>query len=137
MDFPTDITVLCLSCAKTMQPISCRISLQVDPAPAPMPPQLQEAEWLSAARMYFGLAARASPQTSIPEALTTVMQDDFVAERRANPDIGADDFARWLTMTRLLAGSMLEGEVSQEHYTRAKDLEVHRVARLKTASVTL
>tara|TARA_B100000795_G_scaffold5607_1_gene4109 strand:- start:1490 stop:1903 length:414 start_codon:yes stop_codon:yes gene_type:complete len=137
VDFPTDITVLCLSCAKTMQPISCRIALQVDPAPAPMPHQMQQAEWLGAARMYFGLAARASPQTSIPEALTTVMQDDFVAERRANPDIGADDFARWLTMTRLLAGSMLEGEVSQEHYTRAKDLEVHRVARLKTASVTL
>ena len=102
-----------------------------------MPPQLDQAEWLSAARMYFGLAARASPQTSIPDALTAVMQDDFVAERRARPDIGADDFARWLTMTRLLAGSLLEGEVRQEHYTRAKDLEAHRVARLKTASVTL
>ena len=137
MDFPTDITVLCLSCAKTMQPISCRVALQVEPAPAPMPPQLENAEWLSAARMYFGLAARASPQTSIPEALTTVMQDDFVAERRARPDIGADDFARWLTCTRLLAGSLLEGEVSKDHYLRAKQLEAARCERLKASSVQL
>ena len=120
-----------------MQPISCRIALQVDPTPAPMPPQFQQPDWLSAARMYFGLAARACPQTSIPESLTGAMQDDFVASRRASPDIGAEDFARWLTCTRLLAGSMLEGEVSHEHYLRAKQLEAARCQRLKAASVQL
>ena len=87
--------------------------------------------------MYLGLAARACPQTSIPEGLTGAMQDDFVASRRASADIGADDFARWLTCTRLLAGSLLEGEVSKDHYLRAKQLEAARCERLKASGVQL
>ena len=62
------------------------------------------------------------------------MQDDFVVSRRSAPEIGADDFARWLTCTRLLAGSALEGEVSREHYARAKQLEALRCQRLEPSN---
>ena len=40
-------------------------------------------------------------------------------------------------MTRLLAGSMLEGEVSHEPSKRAPPLEAARCERLKAASVQL
>ena len=92
---------------------------------------------LSSPSRAIGVAARACPQTNIPEALTGAMQDDFVASRRASPDIGADDFARWLTVTRLLAGSTLDADVSADHYARAKQLEAARCERLKESSVQL
>ena len=137
VDIGTDATVLSLSCGKSMLPLPCRVALRLEPVVPPAPPELQQPAWLDAARLYIGVAARACPQTNIPEALTGAMQDDFVASRRASPDIGADDFARWLTVTRLLAGSTLDADVSADHYARAKQLEAARCERLKESSVQL
>ena len=49
----------------------------------------------------------------------------------------ADDFARLLTYTRLVAASMLATAEGAEHYEKAKALEAMRTARMRSRDVEL
>ena len=73
----------------------------------------------------------------VPEEMTALLQDDFVRSRQATPSITAEDFARWLTTTRLLAASHLEPAVRPEHYHAVKALEMQRLERRRAKDVAL
>ena len=51
--------------------------------------------------------------------------------------MNADDFARLLTLTRLVAASALAPAVTMEHYAHAKALEMARCARVRSREVAV
>ena len=71
----------------------------------------------------------------MPESVAAVLQNDFVSARKTSRDVSADDFAHWLTCSRLHAASLLSTQMDESHYTYVKKLEAARVARLKPAEV--
>jgi hypothetical protein len=99
---------------------------------------LAPAEARTAARRYLGLASRLQHRLSaIGPELSQLAQDEFVTARQADPSVNADDFARLLTLTRLVAASALAPAVTMEHYAHAKALEMARCARVRTREVAV
>ncbi|OMO63637.1 Mini-chromosome maintenance complex-binding protein [Corchorus capsularis] len=87
------------------------------------------AEPLEAWRWY--LATVRSLPHSIGSEMQKVVEDDLVAARQANRNLGSQDFSRWLTMARLVSTSFGETNLSLEHWQLVKELERLRMERLK------
>ena len=136
VDFEADATLVSLSTSPSMLPLGCEVPLRLDAAAAAPPAELATGSWLAMARAYVGLAVRAQ-RLEVPEEMTALLQDDFVRSRQATPSITAEDFARWLTTTRLLAASHLEPAVRPEHYHAVKALEMQRLERRRAKDVAL
>ena len=138
VDFPLDVTLLSISTSKSMLPFETKLPLRVDPAAANRPAEWSTPGWLLAARAYLGLASRMQARLGAMEpALSKRAQEDFVAARQQDASVSADDFARLLTCTRLVAASMLAATEDSEHYEHAKALEAMRTARLRSRDVEL
>lgn len=69
----------------------------------------------------------------MPEPVSTALQNDFVAMRKAKQLVSPDDFAHLLTLTRLHAASLLATQIDESHYARAKAIEALRMERCLTA----
>jgi len=136
VDFAADVSLISLSTSKSMLPLDCQVPLRVQPEAQHSPPQLQQSDWLRAARIYMGLAARAQ-ELSLPEGYASQLQEDFVRSRAEKPEITAGDFSRWLTYMRLHAASMLSAEITDEHYRYIKQLERARCERLNARQVSV
>jgi len=137
VDFNIDVSVLAVSASKSMLPINCQVPLRVSPC-GPPPGELAQLEVRQSAQRYLGLAARMQYNLSaIGDELSKVAQDDFVAARQVDSSVSADDFARLLTVSRLVAALALAPSVSMEHYTHAKQLEAMRAARVRSREVAV
>ncbi|XP_076940765.1 mini-chromosome maintenance complex-binding protein-like [Bidens hawaiensis] len=86
-------------------------------------------ETLNGWRWY--LATVRSLPHSIGTYIQKVVEDDLVAARQADRDLGTEDFNRWLTMGRLMAVSFGETSLSNEHWQMVKEMERSRKDRLK------
>ncbi|KAL1499311.1 hypothetical protein AB1Y20_011519 [Prymnesium parvum] len=131
--FPMDVTLLCLSASRSILGTGTVVPLQLGEGMLPPAPP-QHAEWLGAARAYIGLASRLQHRLTMDEAITQSLQDDFVSCRKRDAAVGADDFGRWLTLTRLYAASFLSEAVDTSHYQLARKLDSARDERLKASS---
>ena len=60
-----------------------------------------------------------------------------MAARQADASVSADDFARLLTLSRLVAASALAPAVEHEHYEHAKQLDAARIARVSSREVAV
>eukprot|EP00900_Chrysochromulina_parva_P017564 jgi/Chrpa1/25809/Chrysochromulina_OHIO_Genome00001623-RA len=137
VDFGVDVSIISLSTSKSMLAIGCQLPLRVAPV-TPSAAALAPAEARTAARRYLGLASRLQHRLSaIGPELSQLAQDEFVTARQADPSVNADDFARLLTLTRLVAASALAPAVTMEHYAHAKALEMARCARVRTREVAV
>lgn len=58
------------------------------------------------------------------------LRDDFVSSRKIDAGITADDFARWLTCTRLHAATFLSDSVGEDNYAHAKAMDTERRRRM-------
>lgn len=72
----------------------------------------------------------------IPAELQKKIQDDFVQMRKdsaskAGPKICADDLHRFLALSRLLAMSEGSLTLGDQHWERAKSMELERRERIK------
>ena len=131
------VTVISVSSSKSMLPISCQVPLQVALTAEPDEHASQTEAGLLL-RQYIGLAALMQHRlTSIASEVAKVAEDEFVAARQADPSVSAEDFARLLTCTRLLAASSLAPDVTFEHYQHAKTMEAARLARLNSSEVAV
>ncbi|KAJ7965139.1 Mini-chromosome maintenance complex-binding protein [Quillaja saponaria] len=68
---------------------------------------------------------------SIESEMQKVVENDLVAARQADRNLGSQDFSRWLTMARLVSASFGETCLSLEHWQMVKELERMRKERLK------
>ena len=139
VDFAVDASVVSLSAAKSMLPIGCQVPLRVAPTGAPPPTAAwATAEGRAAIRRYIGLASGAQrANLPISPELSRLAQDEFVAARQADASVSADDFARLLTLSRLVAASALAPAVEHEHYEHAKQLDAARIARVSSREVAV
>ena len=141
VDVPLDTTLIVTSSGlSSMLPIRTSLPLRVQPNAAPPPAETSTSDWLDAARRYLGLVVRAQHRlvgAAQSAEAAKAMEDDFVAARRANPKVSADDFAHWLTCARILAASTLEGQVEMSHYEHARKLDAERCSRLHARDVAL
>jgi len=137
VDFESDVSMVSVSTAQSVLSNSaalCQVPLAVCPSGAPMPAALSDASFLNAARCYLGFASRCVG-LEMPEPVAQALQNDFVNARKANQQISPDDFAHWLTCSRLYAASLLANQIEESHYAYARQLEAERVARLRPAEV--
>merc|ERR1711991_1265551 len=102
-----------------MLPFDTTLPLRVDPCAASRPSEWSSPSWLVAARAYLGLASRMQARLGAMEPrLSKRAQEDFVVSRQQDASVSADDFARLLTCTRLVAASMLATAEGAEHYEK-------------------
>jgi hypothetical protein len=137
VEFEADVSLVSISAAKTVLAASsafCHVPLHIQPSAAPLSPSLAEPSLLHAARGYLGLAAR-SVGLDMPEPVAIALQNDFVSARKVNKDTSPDDFAHWLTCSRLYAASLLARQIDESHYAHVRQLDAARVARLRPAGV--
>ena len=87
-------------------------------------------EMLDKLRLYLS-AVRQVGRTgfNITEAGRQHAEADFVQCRKANRRIMAEDLHRWLTVSRLLALSHGESELSEGRWEQMKHLEAARIGR--------
>jgi hypothetical protein len=133
MDFPMDVACISVSGGASVLPFDVTVPLQLQPDPPPKPAELQSIDWLEHARAYLALVVRLQHrlQATKPE-LQQALQEDFVAARRADPTVTAEDFARWLTCARLHAASVLAMDVDISHYGHVRQLDAVRRERLSS-----
>ncbi|CAM8916783.1 unnamed protein product [Rhodiola kirilowii] len=84
---------------------------------------------LNAWRWYLA-TLRSAPHSIAPE-VRKVVEDDLVASRQADRNLGTEDFSRCLTMGRLISISFGEDSLSLEHWRMVKELERLRKERIK------
>ncbi|KAK1312714.1 Mini-chromosome maintenance complex-binding protein [Acorus calamus] len=85
-------------------------------------------EDLQAWRWYLA-TLRELPHSIEPE-MQKKIEDDMVKSRQEDRSLGANDFSRWMTMSRLISASLGETNLSLEHWKMAKELERLRKERL-------
>lgn len=137
VEFEADVSLISISSAKTVLSASsafCHLPLHIQPSAAPLPAALADPSLLHAARGYLGLAAR-SVVLDMPEPVALALQNDFVNARKVSKEVSPDDFAHWLTCSRLHAASLLATQIDESHYAHVRQLEASRVARLRAAEV--
>ncbi|KAK1285285.1 Mini-chromosome maintenance complex-binding protein [Acorus calamus] len=83
---------------------------------------------LQAWRWYLA-TLRELPHSIEPE-MQKMIEDDMVKSRQEDRSLGANDFSRWMTMSRLISASLGETNLSLEHWKMAKELERLRKERL-------
>jgi hypothetical protein len=88
--------------------------------------------FVEAARAYLG-AARGL-HYSLPPAVSSSVEDDLVAARKADRSLTQDDLSRWLTLARLAALSFGESALTMERWAYVRALEEARVARTNAAT---
>ena len=143
---PLDVPTLSVSRGKAMLPTLLRMPLQPARAAAAdggaaalcaamgstMGPGAQ-APLADALRKYLAVA-QAVTAFEIPDAVTKVVENDFVAERARNRELKAEDFNNWLTVARLLTASTGQTHLTEELWKRALAMESSRVARVAAAA---
>ncbi|XP_057979401.1 mini-chromosome maintenance complex-binding protein isoform X1 [Malania oleifera] len=77
------------------------------------------------------LATLKSLSHTIESEMQKVVEDDMVAARQADRNLGSQDFSRWLTMGRLMSLSFGETCLTRDHWQMVKELERLRRERLK------
>ncbi|KAK9059703.1 hypothetical protein SSX86_020407 [Deinandra increscens subsp. villosa] len=128
MKMDADVRLLVLSEGKS-NILPADIVLRFLPSSSANPVGTVDEETLNAWRWY--LATLRSLPHSIGTDMQKVVEDDMVASRQADRNLGTEDFSRWLTMGRLMASSFGETCLSHEHWQMVKEMERLRKDRLK------
>jgi hypothetical protein len=137
---PLDVPTLSVSRGKAMLPTLLRVPLQparaaaADGGAAALRAAMGGAAPLADALRKYLAVAQAVAAFEIPDAVTKVVENDFVAERARNRELKAEDFNNWLTVARLLTASTGQTHLTEELWKRALAMESGRVARVVAAA---
>ena len=131
-DFATDIQFIVLSSHGKSPMLETSAHVRITPERLPALPDEQglDAETLDAIRAFLALTR--TRESTLGEATTQMIEDDFVESRKVNPRITGDNLGHWLTVARLLALSHGETDISPARWQTMKQMEAAREERIMT-----
>ena len=131
LEFKTNLLVMILSEGKSLLPSDCHLVLR----PCSPPKNAQRvlnsisADTMQQMRAFLGMAQLA--EYSLSPEMQRVLQDDFVKSRQQNQNnMTAEDFHLLLLLSRLMSLSCGQTSLTPELWSRVKQMEAERRARL-------
>lgn len=131
LEFKTNLLVMILSEGKSLLPSDCHLVLR----PCSPPENAQRvlnsisADTMQQMRAFLGMARLA--EYSLSPEMQRVLQDDFVKSRQQNQNnMTAEDFHLLLLLSRLMSLSCGQSSLTPELWSRVKQMEAERRARL-------
>ncbi|EKX45354.1 hypothetical protein GUITHDRAFT_163251 [Guillardia theta CCMP2712] len=124
VEFPTDVPALVLSQGRSL--LRTDIALKLEHKQRTQPMQLSD-ELLARLRAYLQLAR--SLDVKMSDDFCKIAEEKFVSARQEQQGVTQETFGLWLTLSRLLAASYGEEEVTSERWEQALQLEGTRKQR--------
>ena len=134
-EFTTNLLVLILSEGKSLLSSDCHVVLRQCNTPQPAERVLSSIspDTMEQMRAFLGVARLA--EYSLSSEMQEVLQNDFVKSRQQDhSNMTAEDFHLLLLMSRLMSLSYGQSTLTPEMWTRVKQMEAERRARLVSAN---
>lgn len=131
LEFKTNLLVMILSEGKSLLPSDCHLVLRACSPPENAQRVLNSisADTMQQMRAFLGMARLA--EYSLSPEMQRVLQDDFVKSRQQNQNnMTAEDFHLLLLLSRLMSLSCGQTSLTPELWSRVKQMEAERRARL-------
>ena len=130
-EFTTNLLVLILSEGKSLLPSDCHVVLRHCKAPQPAQRVLSSISPDTMQRMRAFLGVTRLAEYSLSPEMQEVLQDEFVKSRQQDHNnMTAEDFHLLLLMSRLMSLSFGQSTLTLEVWSRVKQMEAERRARL-------